>query len=139
MDSVHFTVDDNEDAAVPPAGAALTDARKIRIHPDHWYPVAWSTELKAGKTLAVRFSGEPVVLVRPKDGTVFALENRCAHRQVPLSKGMVEGCAIRCGYHGWIYDAAGACTDVPYLGKDTGQGRLPNGVRAYPCQRSRTA
>jgi renierapurpurin 18,18'-hydroxylase len=42
----------------------------------------------------------------------------------------VEGCAIRCGYHGWAYDQSGRCTDVPYIGK----GKLPNGVRAYPCR-----
>ena len=69
------------------------------------------------------------MLVRPKDGPVFALEDRCAHRQVPLSKGTVDGCTVRCGYHGWRYDASGSCIDVPYLGK----GKLPNGVRRYPC------
>jgi phenylpropionate dioxygenase-like ring-hydroxylating dioxygenase large terminal subunit len=74
--------------------------------------------------------GEPIVLVRPKAGEVFALANRCAHRQVPLSEGVVEGCVVRCGYHGWAYDASGRCTDVPYLGK----GKLPNGVRSYPCR-----
>ena len=60
---------------------------------------------------------------------MFALEDRCAHRQVPLSKGMVDGCTLRCCYHGWRYDASGRCIDVPYLGK----GKLPNGVRRYPC------
>jgi phenylpropionate dioxygenase-like ring-hydroxylating dioxygenase large terminal subunit len=115
------------------AGAACEptrDLRRVDSHPDHWYPVAWSKALKPGKTLATQFAGQPVVLVRPPNGKgpVFALEDRCAHRQVPLSKGVVEGCAIRCCYHGWTYDAAGACIDVPYLGK----GRLPNGVRAYP-------
>ena len=69
------------------------------------------------------------MLVRPKDGPVFALEDRCAHRQVPLSKGTVDGCTLRCCYHGWRYDASGRCIDVPYLGK----GKLPNGVRRYPC------
>jgi phenylpropionate dioxygenase-like ring-hydroxylating dioxygenase large terminal subunit len=107
-----------------------TDLRRVGSHPDHWYPLAWSRELKPGKTYATRFAGEPVVLVRPKEGPVFALENRCAHRQVPLSEGVVSGCAIRCGYHGWTYDASGACIDVPYLGK----GKLPNGVRSYPCR-----
>jgi renierapurpurin 18,18'-hydroxylase len=108
------------------------DLRRVGAHPDHWYPLAWSRELKPGKTLASRFAGEPIVLVRPKepDAPVFALADRCAHRQVPLSRGMVEGCAIRCGYHGWAYNAAGNCTDVPYLGKD----KLPNGVRSYPCR-----
>ncbi len=106
------------------------DLRRVGAHPDHWYPLAWSRELAAGKSLAVRFAGEPIVLVRPEEGPVFALEDRCAHRQVPLSNGLVEGCTVRCGYHGWAYNDAGRCIDVPYLGKD----KLPNGVRAYPCR-----
>ncbi len=106
------------------------DLRRVGSHPDHWYPLAWSHELKRGKTLAVRFAGEPIVLARPESGPVFALEDRCAHRQVPLSKGVVQGDAIRCCYHGWTYDGAGRCVDVPYLGKD----KLPNGVRSYPCR-----
>lgn len=109
---------------------AERDLRRVGADPDHWYPLAWSSELKPGKALAVAFAGEPIVLVRPKDGPVFALANRCAHRQVPLSQGVVEGCTLRCGYHGWAYDQAGRCTDVPYLGK----GKLPNGVRSYPCR-----
>ena len=113
-------------------GEGGRDLRRVGIDPNHWYPAAWSRELKAGATYAARFAGDPIVLVRPKDpaNPVFALEDRCAHRQVPLSDGAVEGCAVRCGYHGWAYDMSGRCTDVPYLGK----GKLPNGVRAYPCR-----
>jgi phenylpropionate dioxygenase-like ring-hydroxylating dioxygenase large terminal subunit len=113
-----------------PEAPAISDLRRVGAHPDHWYPLAWSRELKPGKTLARQFAGEPIVLVRPPTGEVFALADRCAHRQIPLSKGVVEGCAIRCGYHGWAYDSSGRCIDVPYLGK----GKLPNGVRAYPCR-----
>ncbi len=115
-----------------PAPMNNRDLRRVGAHPDHWYPLAWSRELKPGRTLAARFAGEPIVLVRPKDpaAPVFALADRCAHRQVPLSQGTVEGCAIRCGYHGWAYNEEGRCTDVPYLGRD----KLPNGVRAYPCR-----
>ena len=110
-------------APVPPA-----DLRRIAAHPDHWYPIAWSREVKPGHMLARRYAGEPVVVVRAKDGTLFALEDRCAHRQVPLSHGVVKGCTVRCGYHGWAYDPSGRCVDVPYLGRE----RLPNGVKAYP-------
>ena len=109
--------------------AVQPDLRRIPAHPDHWYPLAWSRELKPGGRLGVSFAGEPIVLVRPKNGQVFALEDRCAHRQVPLSKGTVEGCAIRCCYHGWAYEASGKCIDVPYL-----RDKLPNGVKAYPCR-----
>jgi phenylpropionate dioxygenase-like ring-hydroxylating dioxygenase large terminal subunit len=109
---------------------ACSDLRRIRAHPDHWYPLAWSSELKPGKVLAAQFADQPIVLVRPHGSPVFALEDRCAHRQIPLSKGEVAGCTVRCCYHGWAYDRSGSCVDVPYLGK----GKLPNGVRSYPCR-----
>jgi renierapurpurin 18,18'-hydroxylase len=112
------------------AKPAVRDLRRVDIHPDYWYPLAWSREVKRGKTHAVRFAGEPIVLARTDSGKVIALEDRCAHRQVPLSGGVVDGEAIRCGYHGWTYDCTGKCIDVPYLGRE----RLPNGVRAYPCR-----
>jgi phenylpropionate dioxygenase-like ring-hydroxylating dioxygenase large terminal subunit len=111
------------------SGAAAPDLRHVGAHPDHWYPVAWSSELKPGKTYATQFAGEPIVLVRPRDAPPFALEDRCAHRQIPLSKGVVKDCSVRCGYHGWTYDASGQCVDAPYLGK----GKLSNSVRTYPC------
>ena len=79
--------------------------------------------------IARQYAGEPVALVRSKDGKLFALENRCAHRQVPLTHGVVQGCTVKCGYHGWAYNTEGKCIDVPYLGRE----RLPNGVKAYPC------
>jgi len=115
-----------------PSKPAVRDLRRVDIHPDYWYPLAWSREVKRGKTHAVRFAGDPIVLARSEAGKVFALEDRCAHRQVPLSGGVVDGEAIRCGYHGWTYDCSGKCIDVPYLGRE----RLPNGVRAYPCRES---
>ncbi len=104
------------------------DLRRVGTHPDFWYPIAWSDEVKAGRTRAARFAGDPVVLYRGTSGRVFALEDRCAHRQVPLHLGAVAGDTLKCGYHGWAYDCAGKCIDVPYLGA----GHLPNGVRSYP-------
>lgn len=104
------------------------DLRCTGTNPDYWYPVAWSTDIKRGKVHACRFAGQPIALYRGQSGVIHALEDRCAHRQVPLSEGHVEGETLRCGYHGWRYDCGGVCVDVPYLGDD----RLPNGVRSYP-------
>ncbi|MGA9027555.1 MAG: aromatic ring-hydroxylating dioxygenase subunit alpha [Steroidobacteraceae bacterium] len=106
------------------------DLRRIGAHPDHWYPLAWSHELKPGNTLGRQFAGQPIVLYRGAGGDVYALEDRCAHRQVPLHLGVVCGEQLKCHYHGWTYDGSGACVDVPYLGKE----RLPNGVRRYPAR-----
>jgi len=122
--------DINHVASGATAEAPVRDLRRVPIHPDHWYPLAWSREVKRGKTHGVHFAGQPIVLVRTESGSVFALEDRCAHRQVPLHAGVVKGESIRCCYHGWTYDCTGRCIDVPYLGRE----RLPNGVRSYPCR-----
>jgi len=107
-----------------------TDLRLMGANPDYWYPLAWSSDVRRGKVFACNFAGQPIALYRGSSGVLHALEDRCAHRQVPLSQGMVEGETLRCGYHGWRYDCAGACVDVPYLGR----AHLPNGVRAYPVR-----
>ena len=80
-----------------PNTLAGTDLRRVGAHPDHWYPLAWSREVRPDKALGVRFAGEPIVLVRSKDGGVWALEDRCAPRPVPRSKGLVAGAALRGG------------------------------------------
>ena len=108
------------------------DLRQIGLHPDFWHPLARASEIKPGKTLAVSFAGEPIVLMRTEDGALHALEDRCAHRQVPLHEGVVCGQQIKCGYHGWTYDMQGQCVDVPYLPQD--KQKIVNGVRSYPCR-----
>lgn len=83
-----------------------------------WNRVARSRDLKK-KPLAVRVGIEEVVLYR-HDGRVYALEDRCAHRRVPLSMGWVtqEG-TLQCGYHGWCYDGSnGKCRKIPNLRPD---------------------
>jgi len=107
------------------------DLRKTGIHPDHWYPLAVSGDVKSGKAIGRTFAGQPIVLVRTTSGDVFALEDRCAHRQVPLSQGVVQGDTIQCCYHGWVYDNQGQCVNIPYVGKSE---NIPNGVKQYPCR-----
>jgi phenylpropionate dioxygenase-like ring-hydroxylating dioxygenase large terminal subunit len=108
------------------------DIRTVGAHPDHWYPLAWSDEVKPGQVIGRQFAGQPIALFRTRDGALSALEDRCAHRQVPLHMGVVAGNTLKCGYHGWAYNRAGACVDVPYLGEC----RLPNGVKSYPVRES---
>ncbi|WP_447969708.1 Rieske 2Fe-2S domain-containing protein [Nitrospira sp. M1] len=108
-----------------------SDLRKTGSHPDYWYPLARTRDLKKGKTLGVSFAGDPIVLVRTESGAIYALEDRCAHRQVPLHCGVVHGEHLQCGYHCWTYDQQGTCIGVPYLKPDQPR---PNGVRSYPCR-----
>ena len=94
---------------------------------NRWYCAAVSDELGAAP-LGRIFLDEPVVMYRKGEGAIVALEDRCCHRRAPLSKGKIEGANIRCGYHGFLYDATGQVIWVP------GQEKVPPGakVRAYP-------
>ncbi|HXY86541.1 MAG TPA: aromatic ring-hydroxylating dioxygenase subunit alpha [Gaiellaceae bacterium] len=111
---------------------AIPDLRRIGLNPNFWYPIAVSRSVRKEKTFAATFAGQRIVLYRGESGTVYALEDRCAHRQVPLSLGVVEGDWIRCCYHAWRYRGDGRISQIPYLRK--GDGRPPRGVRAYPAR-----
>ncbi|GHE43619.1 3-chlorobenzoate-3,4-dioxygenase [Streptomyces longispororuber] len=95
----------------PPSFARARSKRaKVRaagLDPDYWYPVEYDAALRPGTTLATRFWGHHIVVYRGTDGTLHALEDRCAHRQLKLSGGEVDGCRLTCTYHGWTYDGQG--------------------------------
>lgn len=94
---------------------------------NHWYVAGWSKELLS-VPLARIFLNEPVVMYRTELGRAVAMEDRCCHRNLPLSMGSVHGEHIVCGYHGLAYDCSGKCVHIP------GQEQIPSQarVRAYP-------
>jgi hypothetical protein len=118
-------------SASPEQSPPSRDIRRTGIHPDFWYPLARSKAVKSGKPHPVSFAGLPIVLVRDRKGETFALEDRCAHRQIPLHLGVVEEDGIKCAYHGWKYNRTGRCVSVPYLEKCS---LRPKNVRSYPCR-----
>ena len=73
--------------------------------------------------------GEPLLLYRTSDGQIAVLEDRCCHRQAPLSLGRREGDCVRCGYHGLKFAADGRCVEVPGQDVVPPKGR----VRAFPA------
>jgi 5,5'-dehydrodivanillate O-demethylase len=79
----------------------------------YWFPVGASSELLAGKALPVRLLGEDLVLFRTPAGTPGLVADRCPHRGSSLACGRVEAAGIRCPYHGWQFDHAGHCVDIP--------------------------
>lgn len=87
-----------------------------------WHASAFGRWLVAARSdrvtrtpLAVTVLGRPLVLARLAGGEVLALEDRCPHRQVPLSAGKVTPAGLQCAYHGWVFAADGRCTAMPGL------------------------
>jgi phenylpropionate dioxygenase-like ring-hydroxylating dioxygenase large terminal subunit len=82
---------------------------------NHWYAAGLSYELDAGM-LARTILDEEIVLYRTADG-VIALEDRCSHRNVPLSLGKRIGDSIQCPYHGLEFGRGGSCTKIACVGR----------------------
>lgn len=91
-----------------------------------WYVAAWDHEIFGDKLLARTILGQSVLFYTKADGTPIAMDNRCAHRNAPLSLGRREGDDIRCLYHGLKYSSTGQCVEIP------GQDAIP----AKLCQRT---
>jgi phenylpropionate dioxygenase-like ring-hydroxylating dioxygenase large terminal subunit len=93
-----------------------------------WHVAGWSHEVGPDTILARRLLEERVVLFRDSAGVVQALADRCPHRAAPLSIGRREGDALRCMYHGLLFDGRGRCVEVP------GVDEIPPGLdaRSYP-------
>ncbi len=79
-----------------------------------WVPFlpTWAVE-PGGAPQRIDLLGEELVVFCSPDGTYGLLERWCPHRGVDLSFGRNEDCGLRCIYHGWKFDHAGACLDLP--------------------------
>lgn len=80
----------------------------------YWQPAALVDEFDGSRPVRkVRLLGEDLVLFRDPAGRYGLLDRHCAHRGADLSYGRAEDGGLRCPFHGWLFDAAGACLDQP--------------------------
>ncbi len=102
----------------PPSFTEAKNRRqKVRaagMNPDYWYAVEYDHVIKPGQVIEVKFWKNSIALYREKNGQLVALENRCAHRQLPLSLGQVNDDRLVCYYHGWAYNQEGKVIDIPH-------------------------
>lgn len=91
------------------------------IEKELWHPVALAAGV-GDAPVPARLLGEDLVLWRDAQGRVHAWQDRCPHRGAQLSLGRVVACEgeqgdsrLECPYHGWRFDGAGQCREVPAL------------------------
>jgi nitrite reductase/ring-hydroxylating ferredoxin subunit len=86
--------------------------------PNGWFAVAFSKDLVPGEVKRIRYFDEELVLFRTRSGQARVLDAYCAHLGAHLGEGgRVVGENLRCPFHGWQYDGAGACVEIPYCQK----------------------
>ena len=114
------------------AGNLRQRARAAGLDPDYWYAVEEVRRIKPGTVIEIVFWKRSIALFRGADGSFHAVENRCAHRQIKLSLGEVQGCRLVCAYHGWQYDGNGQRLESPDDRFGRGLPRLS--IRTYPVK-----
>jgi phthalate 4,5-dioxygenase oxygenase subunit len=100
---------DSEDLVRVGAGTVMGDMMR-----QYWIPAAMSSELERdGAPMRLVLLGERLIAFRDSSSRVGVMDHRCPHRCASLFLGRNEENGIRCVYHGWKYDTAGNCVDMP--------------------------
>lgn len=73
-------------------------------------------------------AGEEIAVFRQRDGQLFATQNRCPHKQGPLSEGVAGGGKVICPLHSHKFDLAsgegsekGECVKVYAVREENGE------------------
>ena len=65
----------------------------------------------------VRAADMKIAIFRTDDDRVFALEDKCPHKQGPLSQGIVHGCRVTCPLHNFVIELASGEAVAPDEGR----------------------
>src|SRR5690348_2636917 len=99
-----------------------------------WLPALLPSELPINDSDPIRFRilGEDLIAFRDTNGQPGFLAENCPHRGASLFFGRNEESGLRCVYHGWKFDAAGQCVDMP---NEPAESDFKHKVQAtaYPC------
>ncbi|MDR7126806.1 Rieske 2Fe-2S domain-containing protein [Pseudotabrizicola sp. 4114] len=68
-----------------------------------------------GDYLTMEISGEPIIILRDREGTLRGLSNVCRHRMSTLLEGRGNTRAIVCPYHAWTYNLDGTLRGAPAM------------------------
>src|SRR4051794_27155725 len=101
---------------------------------EYWVPAMLSSELPRPDSDPVRVMllDEKLIAFRDSSGQVGLIQNHCPHRGASLFFGRNEEAGLRCVYHGWKFDVAGNCVDMP---NEPAESDFKSKVKAmaYPC------
>jgi choline monooxygenase len=127
---LHLDVNEQIECAFTLASRFYTDPTILEIEKDKIFRRTWqlvgTTMQPCGEANGVKktisdpetyftteVAGEPVLIIRDKEGTLRAFSNVCRHRAGPIALG--SGCksVMRCQYHGWTYTLDGRLVGTP--------------------------
>ena len=108
--------------AMPPevyTSEAFLAAELEHVFAREWLCLGRASALaEPGDYAAWEIAGQPVAVVRDRDGNLRAFSNVCLHRMSTLLHGRGRMRAIVCPYHAWTYNLDGTLRGAPAMSKN---------------------
>ena len=128
-----------EDARAMPPGVYTSDAflrRELEtVFGREWICVGRTASLKSpGDYMAYDLAGQPIVVLRDREGGLRAMSNVCLHRMSTLLEGSGNTRSIVCPYHAWTYNLDGTLRAAPFMKETTGFDREDYALPQIRCE-----
>ncbi len=78
-----------------------------------WIEVGKVEDIPPLGARVVRRAEGDIAVFRTSDDEFFALQDRCPHKDGPLSQGIVHGRRITCPLHNWVLDLENGEVQAP--------------------------
>ncbi|MFT5739598.1 MAG: choline monooxygenase [Gammaproteobacteria bacterium] len=97
---------------------AFFELEQQRLFASTWTCIGNACSLpEPGDLQPVGFLGEPLLMLRNKDGQIKVFHNVCSHRGNELVwQACNTSTTIQCPYHAWAYDLDGNLLSTPHIG-----------------------
>ena len=90
----------------------------------NWTDIGELNDIPRQGARVVKTQSGCVAVFRTLNDEVFALEDRCPHKNGPLSEGIVHGSKVTCPLHNWVFD----------MNTGEAQGNDEGSVPTYPAK-----
>jgi phenylpropionate dioxygenase-like ring-hydroxylating dioxygenase large terminal subunit len=85
------------------------------VVPYGWFVIGWNFDFAIGEVHRFSYFDQELIAYRGTSGEMHVFDAYCPHMGADLGVGgCVEGDAIRCPFHSWLYDADGHNSEIPY-------------------------
>jgi nitrite reductase (NADH) small subunit len=91
---------------------------------DAWVQVGEVSDIPVRGSRCVQHEDTTIALFRNASDEIYALEDRCPHKQGPLSQGIVHDDCVTCPLHNWVIS----------LKSGEAQGADSGKTRTYPVK-----
>ena len=101
--------------------SVYTSPEFLELEEKHIFSKEWLCAGRAdalpepGDYLTMEITGEPVIILRDRDGVLRGLSNVCRHRMSTLLQGRGHVRSIVCPYHAWTYNLDGSLRGAPAM------------------------